>query len=66
MDSCADVHARLGSRRWIVGTGLLELLMRACVRGLLCASWLCAVLLVLLALRMPLRTLVGWEAIVRA
>ena len=29
-----------------------------------CASWLCAVLV--LALRMPLRTFVGWEAIVRA
>jgi hypothetical protein len=47
-----------------VDRGLLALLTRLHVFVACCASWLCAVLL--LALRMPLRTLVGWEVIVRA
>ena len=46
---------------WIVGSLSLS---RVHVFVACCASWLCAVLL--LALRMPLRTFVGWEAIVRA
>ena len=56
--------ARLGSRRWIVGSWSLS---RVHVFVAYCASWLCAVLHLLeLALRMPLRTFVGRKAIVRA
>ena len=64
MVSCADVPASAldgGSCEILVGSWNLS---RVHVVAACCASWLCAVLP--LALRMPVRTFVGWEAIVCA